>query len=88
MSGHCSTPSCTYLLLELHRIAVNQRWVGHPGTRLSFTGHVNGNFANSSQTWVRVLVDTLFMYRRLALSAQFCPSECFPILGWCTEIST
>ena len=34
-------------------LAVNQRWAGHPGRRLSFTGAVNGNVGNSSQIWVR-----------------------------------
>lgn len=34
-------------------LAVNQRWAGHPGTRLNYTGAVNGNVGNSSQTWAK-----------------------------------
>ena len=37
-------------------LAVNQNTAaGWPGTRLSYTGAVNGNVGNSSQTWVKPL---------------------------------
>ena len=36
-------------------VAVNQRWAGHPGTRLSFSGAVTGNLGNSSQTWAKAM---------------------------------
>ena len=41
-------------------LAVNQRWVGHPGTRLGYTGAVNGNVGNSSQVWAKPLGNTSF----------------------------
>ena len=41
-------------------LAVNQRWAGHPGTRLGYTGAVNGNVGNSSQTWAKPLGNTSF----------------------------
>ena len=41
-------------------LAVNQRWAGHPGTRLGYTGAVNGNVGNSSQVWAKPLGNTSF----------------------------
>lgn len=38
-------------------IAVNQRWDGSPGQRLGYTGAVDGNVGNSSQTWAKRLGD-------------------------------
>ncbi len=42
-------------------LAVNQNTAaGWPGTRLSYTGAVNGNVGNSSQTWVKPLGNRSF----------------------------